>query len=124
MIYFVIRVLVNALALAITIILLPGLQVGPIIPGVIDISATYIIYGMVIGLINAFVRPFVLLFTARLLVRSMGVFIFVLNAFFFWLLTIVAPASFVVEDPFWIWIVLGGALMALVGSGHGGLLWA
>ena len=113
MIYFVIRVLVNALALAITIILLPGLQVGPIIPGVIDISATYIIYGIVIGLINALVQPFVLLFTARLLVRSIGLFILVLNALFFWLLTVLAPASFVVNDPFWIWILLGGALMAV-----------
>ena len=89
MIYFIIRVLVNALALAITIIFSPGLNVGPIIPGVVDISATYMIYGIIIGLINALVRPFVLLFTARLLVRSMGLFVFVLNAFFFWLLTLV-----------------------------------
>jgi ubiquinone biosynthesis protein len=115
MIYFVIRILVNALALAITIIFLPGLNVGPLIPGVIDISGTYIIYGIITGLINALVRPIVLLFTARLLVRSMGLFIFILNALFFWLLTVIAPASFVVSDPFWIWIILGGALMALVG---------
>jgi ubiquinone biosynthesis protein len=113
MIYFTIRVLVNALALAITIIFLPGLLIGPIIPDVIDISATYIIYGILIGLINALVRPLVLLFTARLLVRSMGVFVFVLNAFFFWLLTTLTPDSFYVSDPALIWIVLGGALMAL-----------
>ncbi len=113
MIYFLIRVLVNALSLAVTIILLPGLSVGPIIPGVIDISATYIIYGAIIGLINAFVRPIVLLFTARLLVRSMGLFIFILNAFFFWLLTAFAPDSFIVNAPVLIWIILGGAFMAL-----------
>ena len=113
MIYFVIRVLVNALALAVTIILLPGLTVGAMIPGVIDISATFLIYGIMIGLINSFVRPFVLLFTARLLVRSMGLFVFVLNAFFFWLLSLFAPASFVVNDPFLFWILLGGVLMAL-----------
>lgn len=113
MIYFIIRMLVNALALAITIILMPGLKVGPIIPGVIDISATYLIYGILIGLINALVRPFVLLLTARLLVRTMGLFVFILNAFFFWLLTLVAPGSFVVGDPFWVWIILGGGLMAL-----------
>jgi ubiquinone biosynthesis protein len=113
MIYFAIRILVNALALSITIILIPGLKVGPIIPGVIDISATYIIYGMLMGLINALIRPFVLLLTARLLVRTMGLFVFVLNAFLFWLLTIIAPDSFVVQDPELIWILLGGALMAL-----------
>jgi ubiquinone biosynthesis protein len=113
MIYFVIRILVNALALSFTIILVPGLKVSPIIPGVIDISATYIIYGIIMGLINALVRPFVLLLTARLLVRTMGLFVFVLNAFLFWLLTLIAPDSFVVQDPVLIWILLGGALMAL-----------
>jgi ubiquinone biosynthesis protein len=113
MIYFIIRILVNALALSITIILMPGLKVGPIIPGVIDISATYLIYGIIVGLINAFVRPFVLLLTARLLVRSMGLFVFVLNAFLFWLLTLVAPDSFIVQDPALLWIILGGLLMAL-----------
>ena len=115
MIYFVIRILVNALALAITIILMPGIVVGPILPGVIDISATYIFYGILVGLINAIVRPVVLLFTARLLVRSMGLFIFILNAFFFWLLTVLAPDSFVISDHPLFWIVLGGAVMALVG---------
>ncbi|MDX1414035.1 MAG: AarF/UbiB family protein [Candidatus Promineifilaceae bacterium] len=113
MIYFVIRVLVNALALAITIIFVPGLRVNPMISGVIDISATYIIYGAIVGLINALVRPFVLLFTARLLVRSMGLFIFILNAFFFWLLTAIAPESFSVAAPTLFWVVIGGAVMAV-----------
>ncbi len=113
MIYFVIRILVNALALSITIILMPGLKVSPIIPGVIGISATYLIYGSIMGIINALVRPLVLLLTARLLVRTMGLFVFVLNAFLFWLLTLIAPDSFVVQDPALIWILLGGGLMAL-----------
>lgn len=115
MIYFVIRVLVNALALAITIIFLPGLTVAPIIPGLVDISATYIVLGGVVGLINALVRPVVLLFTARLLVRSMGLYIFILNAFFFWLLTIFASNFFKVADHVFIWVLLGGALMAFFG---------
>ena len=113
MIYFVIRILVNALALSVTIILIPGLNVSPIIPGVVDISATYLIYGSIMGLINGLVRPLVLLLTARLLVRTMGLFVFVLNAFLFWLLTLIAPDSFVVQDPALIWILLGGGLMAL-----------
>ena len=81
----------------------------------IDITATYIFYGILVGLINALVRPIVLLFTARLLVRSMGLFVFILSAFFFWLLALIAPDSFVITRPVLIWILLGGAVMALVG---------
>lgn len=114
MIYFLIRVLVNALGLAITIILIPGLQIQPLLPGVVDITATYIFCGILIGVINALVRPFVLLLTARMLVRTMGLFVVVLDALLFWILALIAPSAFVVEDPFLIWIVLGGVLLSLV----------
>lgn len=114
MIYFVIRILVNAIALAITMILTPGLDIQPIIPGVVDISATYILIGTLFGLINALIRPAVLLFTARLLVRTMGIFALVVNAFLFWLLSIIAPNSFIVESPKWLWIIFGSIIIALV----------
>ena len=73
MFYLIIRILVTSLALAITIILTPGLDIEPFIPGVINISATYLVFGVLFGLINAFIRPLVLLFTARLLVRFKAV---------------------------------------------------
>ena len=57
MIRFTIRVLVYALVLAITIALAPGLSIRPLVPGVIDISATYLFFGILFGLINAFIRP-------------------------------------------------------------------
>ncbi|MFN2143377.1 MAG: AarF/UbiB family protein [Candidatus Promineifilaceae bacterium] len=114
MIYFVIRILVNAIALALTVILTPGLDAQPLIPGVVDISATYILIGTLFGLINALIRPVVLLFTARLLVRTMGLFALVINAFLFWFLSIIAPNAFVVESPKWLWIIFGSVIVALV----------
>ena len=114
MIYFVIRILVNAIALALTVILTPGLEAQPLIPGVVDISATYILIGTLFGLINALIRPVVLLFTARLLVRTMGLFALVINAFLFWFLSIIAPNAFVVESPKWLWIIFGSVIVALV----------
>lgn len=98
MIYFVIRVLINALVLAFTILFTPGINVEPLIPGVIDISGTYLLFGILFGLINAFIRPIVLLLTARLVVRTMGLFAIVINTFLFWLLAFVAPSAFVVQD--------------------------
>ncbi|MCP4358241.1 MAG: hypothetical protein GY796_09530 [Chloroflexi bacterium] len=114
MIYFVIRVLVNALALAITIIFMPGLKIQPLLPGVIDISGTYVLLGILVGVINALVRPFVLLLTARLLVRSMGLFVIILDTFLFWLLAWLTPHIFTVESPQLLWIVLGGTVITVV----------
>ena len=114
MIYFVIRILVNAIALAITVILTPGLDVQPIMPDLITISATYVIIGTIFGLINSLIRPLVLLFTAKLLVRTMGIFALVINAFLFWLMSVIAPEAFIVEDPSWLWIIFGSVIMALV----------
>lgn len=112
MIYFVIRMLVNAIALTITIIFSPGLSIQPLIPGVVEISATYLIFGLLFGAINALIRPIVLLFTARLLVRTMGLFAIVVNAFLFWILSWIAPSSFVVDGFALFWIAFGGTLMA------------
>ena len=114
MIYFVIRILVNAIALAITVIFTPGLDVQPIIPGVINISTTYILIGTLFGLINALIRPAVLLFTARLLIRTMGIFALVINAFLFWLLSIIAPDAFIIESPKWLWIIIASFVIAIV----------
>ncbi|MBK8989403.1 MAG: phage holin family protein [Chloroflexi bacterium] len=114
MIYFVIRVLVNALALSVTIIISPGLSLQPLLPGVVRISVTYILIGMLFGIINAFVRPLVLLLTARMLVRTMGLFAIVINAFLFWLLAWIAPSALVVTRPNLLWIAIGGTVMALV----------
>ncbi len=114
MIYFFIRVIVNALALAIMVILMPGITLQPILPGVINISTTYLIFGIVFGVINALVRPMVLLLTARLLVRTMGLFAIVINAFLFAILAWIAPSSFVITGPRLLWVAIGGTLVALV----------
>jgi putative membrane protein len=114
MIYFVIRVLVNALALAVTIILAPGLELEQLLPGVVGIAPTYMFFGILFGLINAFIRPLVLLLTARLLVRNMGLFVIVINALMFWLLAWITPSALIIESPTLLWITIGGMIMALV----------
>ncbi|MFN2137401.1 MAG: phage holin family protein, partial [Candidatus Promineifilaceae bacterium] len=114
MIYFVIRVLVNAIALAITIIVTPGLDVQPLVPDIVEISATYLVIGAIFGIINALIRPIVLLFTARLLVRTMGAFALLINAFLFGVLALVLPRVFIVSDPKLLWIAVGSVIIAAV----------
>jgi ubiquinone biosynthesis protein len=114
MIYFVILVLVNALALAIAVILTPGLDIQPLLPGVIDIGVTYLLIGVLIGLLNAFLKPVLLLFTARLMVRHTLLFTLIINTFLFWLLTLLVSGAFVIEFPPLLWIIWAGLIMALV----------
>lgn len=114
MVRFTIRVLVYALVLAITITFSPGIKINPIIPGVVDISATYLIFGIAFGLINAFVRPLVLLFTAKLVLRTMGIFAIVINIGLLWLLGWLASGVFIIEEPRILWLIFGGVILTIV----------
>ena len=114
MIRFTVRVVVYALVLAIAITLSPGINILPLIPGVVDISSTYILFGILFGLINAFIRPLVLLFTAKLVLRTMGVFAIVINIALLWLMSWLAGDVFIIEQPQLVWLILGGVILTLV----------
>lgn len=114
MIRLTIRILVYALVLAISITFSPGISIHPLLPGVIDISATFLFFGILFGLINAFIRPLVLLLTARQVVRTMGLFAFVINIFLFWLITLIVPRVFIIENPKLLWISIGGVILTVV----------
>lgn len=114
MIRFTIRVAVYALVLAIAITLTPGITLNPLIPEVINISATFMIFGILFGVINAFVRPLVLLFTAKMVLRTMGLFAIVINTVLLWLISWLAGSVFVVDDPKILWLLFGGAILTVV----------
>ena len=114
MIRFTIRILVYALVLAISITFAPGITIQPLIPGVIDISATYLLFGILFGLINAFIRPLVLLFTAKMVLRTMGVFAIIINTALLWLMGWIAGDVFVIESPRLLWLIWGGLMLTVV----------
>lgn len=67
------RWLINAAALGITSWIIKGIQVkGP---------ASLLMAALVLGLLNAFVRPILLFFTFPLNLLTLGLFTFVINAF-------------------------------------------
>ena len=107
MIRFTIRMLVYALVLAVTITFSPGLAIQPLVPGLLNISTTYLLFGILFGIVNAFIRPLVLLFTARLILSTMGLFSIVINIFLLWLISFIVPSSFTVSSPALLWLVIG-----------------
>jgi len=74
---FLIRVLANALAILAAAYVLPGIEVSG---GMALLAA-----GLVLALINAVVRPVLLLLTLPITLVTLGLFLFVLNAFCLWL---------------------------------------
>jgi putative membrane protein len=74
---FLVRVLANALAILAAAYILPGIEVSG---GMALLAA-----GLVLALINAVVRPVLIFLTLPFTLVTLGLFLFVLNAFCLWL---------------------------------------
>ena len=101
---FLIRVVVNTLAILLAAAVVPGIEVRGV--------ATAIGAGLVLGLVNAVVRPVLLVLTFPLTLLTLGLFIFVLNALCLWL-TAALVKGFEVQG---FWPALFGALIVSVVS--------
>jgi ubiquinone biosynthesis protein len=113
MAYFLVRLAVNALAVALTVAILPGIQLAPDVDNRLITILVYLILGGIFGLINAFIRPLVLLVTGSLLIWTMGLFTFLINGLLFYLLSYLAPELMVINNPGILWMIVAGAIMAV-----------
>jgi putative membrane protein len=68
-----IKWLINTIAIILAIKLVPGILYSGGWGGILAV-------GLIFGLVNTFIRPFVKLFTLPLLILSLGLFSFVINA--------------------------------------------
>ncbi|HEV8306472.1 MAG TPA: phage holin family protein [Methylomirabilota bacterium] len=101
---FLVRVLVNALAIYLAAAVVPGIEIrSPLVA----LGA-----GLVLGLVNAVIRPILLILTLPFMLVTLGLFLFVLNAFCLWL-TSVLVKGFEVHG---FWAALFGALLVSVVS--------
>jgi len=98
-----IQILVNGLAVFITAYLLPGVHVNNFI--------TAIIVGIVLGVVNAFVKPVLVLLTLPITIVTLGLFYLVLNALLILLVAQIVP-GFIIAS-FW-WALLFGLVMSVV----------
>lgn len=80
---FLLRLIVNAAALWVAAQVVPGIAVTGLTP--------LLLAALVLGLINAVVRPVLLVLTLPLTLLTLGLFIFVLNAFCLWLTSRIVP---------------------------------
>jgi putative membrane protein len=87
-----IKLIVSTLAVLISAYILPGVKV--------DGFVTAVVVAVVLGAINMFIRPILLLLTFPLTVLSLGLFTFVINALLVLLVSSIVP-GFHVESFFW-----------------------
>jgi putative membrane protein len=95
--------LINAVALIAVAYLLPGITVSSFV--------TALVAALVLGLVNAFIRPILVLLTLPATLLTLGLFIFVINGLLFWFV-----GSFIsgfVVAGFW-WGVIGAIAYSLL----------
>jgi len=111
MIYFIVQVLVNTLALALTIAIVPGVSLHPLQLGAVATLLELLAIGALFGLVNTFVRPIILVLTGRLLLKSIGLLAIVINSLLFYLLAMSTAVIFVANN--FVSILLAGILSGL-----------
>ena len=92
---FLIRWLINAVALYLTTLVVPGVRVSNF--------GGAVLAALVLGVVNAVLRPVLLLLTLPINILTLGLFTFVVNAFMLYLVAVTthqlvlqsAPAAFV-----------------------------
>ena len=95
--------LINAAALMAVAYLLPGISVASFV--------TALVAALVLGLVNAVIRPVLVLLTLPATVLTLGLFIFVINGLLFWFV-----GSFIsgfVVAGFW-WGMIGAIAYSIV----------
>jgi putative membrane protein len=108
----IVRILASAAALAVAAALIDGITVGPGTTG--ERVLTVLGVAVIFGLINAIIRPIVKLLTLPLLVLTLGLFAFVVNAL---MLLLTSWICDVLDLPFKVegfWSALLGALVISV----------
>lgn len=108
---FLLQWLISGVAVLITAYLLPGVRVTGFFAALVT--------ALILGLINAFIRPLLILLTLPLNILTLGLFILVINALLIMLAAAIVP-GFTVQG-FW-WALLFGVVLAVIGTVLGAIV--
>lgn len=104
---FLIRVLINAVAIAVTAYLIPNIHIAD------NDIGTLLFIGVVFGAVNALLKPLLLLLTCPMIVLSLGLFLFVINGLLLLITDSLAGERLVIEGGIFT-AILGGMVIAAV----------
>ncbi len=101
----ILHLAVSAFALVITAYLIPGISVNSFV--------TALIAAFVLGIVNAVVKPLVLLLTLPINIITLGLFTFIINAIMLWLTTKIVPGF---EISGFIAAILGAIFLSAIST--------
>ncbi len=107
---FILRWAINAIALYLAVLILPGIDLRS---GLVSILWLALIF----GLINALFRPLINVLTCPLIILTLGLFTLVINTFLFWLTSVIGQSfglALIINDPVWWNAFLGGLIVTIV----------
>jgi putative membrane protein len=106
---FLLRVVLNAVGLAVAVFLVDGIVVDA------DSTAgkvgTYLAVGLVVGVVNATIRPVVLVLSCPLTLLTLGLFSLVVNALLFWLSATISDKVGIDFEVDGFWSAFWGAIV-------------
>lgn len=106
--FLVVRIVVNALALAFTAAVLPKIYF-------VDRSIwNWLLMAFMLGVLNALLKPLLQFLTLQFIFVTYGLVIVLVNALLLWLLSRLFPARFAAESL--LWILVGGLVLGLFSS--------
>lgn len=106
---FLLRLLATAAALWVAVVLVPGISYTGGWLGILVVA-------LVFGLVNAVIRPILKVLTCPLVVLTLGLFVFVLNALMLWLAAEISQALGIGFAVRGFWSALIGALIVSIVS--------
>lgn len=107
---FILRWVINAIALYLAVLLLPGIDLRSGLVSIIWLA-------LIFGLVNALFRPLLQFLTCPLIILTLGLFTVVINTFLFWLTSVIGQSfglALIIDDPVWWNAFLGGLIVSLV----------
>jgi ubiquinone biosynthesis protein len=125
MLYAIMRMLVNTLAVFLTVWIVPGLMTNPEITNeTAPLVVAFIFMGFFVWFCNWLLWPVILFFTGRMVISVYPPFFVAVNSYLFYISTLGLPITsggrgesipfLVAASPTWLWVVLGGLLMSLI----------
>jgi putative membrane protein len=107
---FVLRWAINAIALYLAVLILPGIDLRSNLVSILWLA-------LIFGLVNALFRPLIQLLTCPLIMLTLGLFTLVINTFLFWLTSVIGQSfgfGLLIADPVWWNAFLGGLVVSIV----------
>ncbi|MDQ3007633.1 MAG: phage holin family protein [Chloroflexota bacterium] len=107
---FVLRWAINAIALYLAVLILPGIDLRSDLVSILWLA-------LIFGLVNALFRPLIQILTCPLIILTLGLFTLVINTFLFWLTSVIGQSfgfGLTISEPIWWNAFLGGLVVSIV----------